>query len=89
MGDILKCCKEFETLINDRRTTDEIFESCANKRLMNLYKEENKNFDKLLNKLETSIDYNSNVDIKKCVSKLLRMIGNDRRIIMNIIKGDK
>ena len=85
MADILKCCKFLENRFELNRSEQDVFNDCARERLISLYNEENKQFDKLLNKLDTSIDYNSYPDVKKCVNGLIRMLGNDRKVLIRTI----
>jgi hypothetical protein len=51
MADILKCCQDLENRLNNKRSLEQVFNDCARKRLIDLYNQENDEFDRLLNKL--------------------------------------
>jgi hypothetical protein len=86
MSQIEKCCSELERRFHTGRTPDDLLMECARKRLMQVYSSENDEFDKLLNKLSVSIDYNSTTDVKKCVRRLLKLTSSNRKILINALR---
>jgi hypothetical protein len=86
MADILKCCQDLENRLNNKRSLEQVFNDCARKRLIDLYNQENDEFDRLLNKLDRSIDFNSYSDVKKCVTSLIRLLGKNRKNLNNSLR---
>ena len=84
-SEILDACKDILSVVNDKRTKDQVLESCAREKMIKVFEEENYEFDSLLNKLEVSIDYNEYNQVKLCVTKLLRLLSKNRKqLIKNI-----
>ena len=84
-SEILDACKDILSVVNDKRTKDQVLESCAREEMIKVFEEENYEFDSLLNKLEVSIDYNEYNQVKLCVTKLLRLLSKNRKqLIKNI-----
>ena len=85
MSVMFDACKEIMTVVNDKRTKQEVLEDCAKEKMVKIFDQENAEFDSLLNKLETSIDYNEYNQVKSCVTKLLRLLSKNRKqLIKNI-----
>ena len=85
MSVILDACKDIMTVVNDKRTKQEVLEDCAKEKMVKIFDQENAEFDSLLNKLETSINYNEYNQVKSCVTKLLRLLSKNRKqLIKNI-----
>lgn len=85
MSVILDACKDIMTVVNDKRTKQEVLEDCAKEKMVKIFDQENAEFDFLLNKLETSINYNEYNQVKSCVTKLLRLLSKNRKqLIKNI-----
>lgn len=85
MSVIFDACKDIMTVVNDKRTKQEVLEDCAKEKMVKIFDQENAEFDSLLNKLETSIDYNEYNQVKSCVTKLLRLLSKNRKqLIKNI-----
>ena len=85
MSVILDACKDIMTVVNDKRTKQEVLEDCAKEKMVKIFDQENAEFDSLLNKLETSINYNEYNQVKFCVTKLLRLLSKNRKqLIKNI-----
>lgn len=85
MSVIFDACKDIMTVVNDKRTNQEVLEDCAKEKMVKIFDQENAEFDSLLNKLETSIDYNEYNQVKSCVTKLLRLLSKNRKqLIKNI-----
>jgi hypothetical protein len=85
MSVILDACRDIMTVVNDKRTKQKVLEDCAKDKMVRIFDQENAEFDSLLNKLETSIDYNEYNQVKSCVTKLLRLLSKNRKqLIKNI-----
>ncbi len=85
MSVIFDACKDIMTVVNDKRTKQEVLEDCAKEKMVKIFDQENAEFDSLLNKLETSINYNEYNQVKSCVTKLLRLLSKNRKqLIKNI-----
>lgn len=85
MSVILDACKDIMTVVNDKRTKQKVLEDCTKDKMVKIFDQENAEFDSLLNKLETSIDYNEYNQVKSCVTKLLRLLSKNRKqLIKNI-----
>ena len=83
---ILVCCEDLERSLHDNKDKNALLTKCAKDKMMTVYKNENIEFDNLLGVLERSIDYNSYVDVKKCVTKLLRLLTSNRKVLIKSLR---
>lgn len=86
METLTKCCNDLEDRLNNGKTPEELLDQCARERLISIYESENKEFDTLLDKLSVSIDYNAATDVKRCVTKLLRLMNKNRTILTKALR---
>lgn len=69
-----------------KRSPSELLSQCAKERLTAIYEQENKEFDYLLNKLDRSLDYSAYTDVKRCVTRLLRLTRSNRKMLIRTLK---
>lgn len=84
-SDILIVCEELNTLVNDNRPKSDILDNCAKIKMIRVFEDESKEFDNLLKKLEINIDYNNYSQVKVCVTKLLKLLSNNRKHLLKNI----
>jgi hypothetical protein len=63
-----------------------LFEQCARERLVKIYEDENKTFDEMLLKLDTCINYNDFSGVKRCVTKLLKLMNSNRKSLIKALR---
>lgn len=85
-SNISKCCDEIENRFKLKRDASELLRQCAKERLTTIYEQENKEFDYLLNKLDRSLDYSAYTDVKRCVTRLLRLMRSNRKTLIRTLK---
>lgn len=85
MSVVEETCKELLS-IYDGEDKNDMLKTLARKKLIKIYEQENTDFKVLLDKLEAAVDYNSIGDVKKCVTKLMRLLGMNRKTLMNSIE---
>ena len=82
MDTIKEVCSEIFRLYSTDISKDDILKNCARKKLIKIYDSENYEFECLINKLETSVDYNDYTGVKKCVTKLLKLLNMNRKTLI-------
>ena len=83
---IKKSCEDLLSIYTKRETKDDILKKCARKKLINIYNKENNEFTELVNKLEASINYNDYTSVKKCVTRLMKLLGHNRKFLMECLE---
>ena len=84
---IPEAVKEFEDgVINNHETHDEVIERCARERLRKMYEEENKELDRLVELLEKEVDFNNLNGVKRCVTKIFKILASNRRNLKSNIE---
>lgn len=83
---ILSSCEQLENRLHNCTDKSDLLSSCARGKMIKLYKQENEEFDKLLDTLDRSIDYQSYSDVKKCVTKLLKLLQSNRKTLIRTLR---
>lgn len=83
---IEKSCHKLLSTYDKQESKDEILKRCARKKLVTIYNNENKEFTDLVNKLESSVNYNDYTSVKRCVTKLMKLLGHNRKFLMQCLE---
>jgi hypothetical protein len=83
---LTKCCDTLEKRLYSNIPRETLLNNCAQERLYLIYKKENDEFDKLIGKLESYIDYNSPKQVNDCVVRMLRLLSKNRKRLFNSLK---
>lgn len=83
---ISKVCDDIEDRIKLNRDPEALLRQCAKERLVTVYNQENTEFDNLLKRLDRSIDYSAYSDVKKCVTRLLRLMQSNRKTLVKTLR---
>lgn len=86
MNSLIECCDALENRLKSGRSSDELFEKCARKRLVQIYEEENKTFDDMLLKLDTCINFDDFSGVKRCVTRLLKLMNSNRKTLISALR---
>ena len=86
MNIIQECYNDMNTIFNNDETSHQLFNRCARAKLEKVYEQETDTFDKLLEDLEMNIDYNSVSQVKVCVSKILRLLSYNRKVLFRTLR---
>ena len=86
MDNLIECCNALEERLNNTRSKDELFEQCARERLVRIYEDENKTFNEMLLKLDTCINYSDFSGVKRCVTKLLKLMNSNRKSLTKALR---
>ena len=85
MSIIEESCKELLSIYDDCNR-DKMLKTVARKKLIRIYEQENEEFETLLDKLDKAVDYSDVSNVKKCVTKLMRLLSMNRKTLMNSIE---
>lgn len=80
------CCSTLEKRLQSDMSRETLLNKCAQEKLCLIYKKENEEFDTLIGKLESYIDYNSPKQVNDCVVRLLRLLSKNRNRLFNSLK---
>ena len=81
--DIIKeVCSEIFNICSNNVNKEDMLRECARQKLFKIYNNENDEFESLLHKLELSVDYNDYTGVKKCATKLLKLLSMNRKTLM-------
>ena len=83
---IIDCCNQLDSRLHSNISKEELLSTCAKKKMVKLYKQENEEFDKLLDSLDRSLDYESYTDVKRCVTKLLKLLQCNRKTLTKTLR---
>ena len=76
---IVKTCNSFVNTLN--KEPSEIFDESAKEKMLKVCDIEDKEFDKLLRKLEVNLDCKDITNFKRCVIGLMRLQNRNRKIL--------
>lgn len=82
----LSACDRLEKVVLDTRTKDELLQEYAKEKLFNIYNKENEEFDLLLEKLEQGIDYGDYSQVKKSVTRIMRILSRNRAKLFSTLE---
>lgn len=80
------CCDKLEKRLQSDASRETLLNNCAQEKLCLIYKRENDEFDSLIRKLESYIDYNSPKQVNDCVVRMLRLLSKNRKRLFNSLK---
>lgn len=82
------CNKLLESLYKDKdKSRKQFFDECVVERTMQVYKNQNDDFDKFLHNLDVYIDYNDINQVKKYVVKLTKLSASNRKTLIRTLGG--
>lgn len=67
-------------------TDDQFFDICVREKTSSLLERNGQQFNDLLNKLDSGIDYSDSTQVKKCITKLIRMSSRNRANFRSILR---
>lgn len=79
-------CSHMLQYLTDDTPKDVFFNQCVQKRLTNMYAKADEEYDKELHSLEVGIDYNDFGQVKRCVTKLMRLMKKNRNSLIQTIE---
>lgn len=79
-------CADLSSIVSSNECRDDIINRCARDRLLNIYTQENEEFDNMINKIEENINYNNYNGVKRCVSRLLKLMTSNRKTLLNTLE---
>ena len=81
------CDDMLEFLYNTSKMTDnQFFDTCVKKRTVQLIERNDKQFNDLLDKMDSSINYSDFSQVKKCVTKLIRLSARNRANLRSVLR---
>lgn len=83
---ILKSCEKMLNTITDSTPREDFFQKCVEDRLLAIYHREDAEYDEMLSKLETSIDYNDFYGVKRSVTKIMKALSKNRNNLLSTIE---
>jgi hypothetical protein len=86
MSVISDSCKDLLEIVNDKRTRDQVFDECARNKMIRVYEREDEEYDKLLRTLEVNIDSCEFNQVRICITKILRLLNRNRKVLLSTIE---
>ena len=83
---IPESCTHMLKYLTDKTPRDVFFNQCVQKRLTNMCAKADEEYDKELHNLEVGIDYNDFGQVKRCVTRLMRLMKKNRNSLMQTIE---
>lgn len=81
------CDDMLEFLYNTSKMTDnQFFDTCVKKRTVQLIERNGRQFNELLDKMDSSINYSDFGQVKKCVTKLIRLSARNRANLRSVLR---
>ena len=81
------CDDMLEFLYNTSKMTDnQFFDTCVKKRTVQLIERNDRQFNELLDKMDSSINYSDFSQVKKCVTKLIRLSARNRANLRSVLR---
>lgn len=85
---IMNICDDMlEFLYNTSKMTDnQFFDTCVKARTADLLERNDKQFNALIDRMDSSIDYSDVSQVKKCITKLIRMSARNRANLRSVLR---
>ena len=71
---------------SNKISRDEFFDRCVREKTRVIFERSDKQFDELIAKMDSSINYSDVRQVKRCVTKLLKLSARNRANVVSIIR---
>lgn len=83
---IISSCNKLQHYLYEDISKEDFFQQCVEDRLLAIYYREDKEFDSMISKLESSIDFDDFYGVKRCVVKIAKALSRNRNKLISTIE---
>lgn len=83
---IVTSCEKLLKSLCDTTPKEVFFDRCVENRLLAMYEQSDKEYDKELHDLEVSINYNDFKRVKRCVTRIMSTMSKNRKNLINTLE---